>query len=125
MNRRSKHIFQFFYDPSYTHVIYYIANSEYFYLHLQGLAHAQNCLKSAETVRAVQKCPENQREWEEAAQRKKCLEIQKYDNCTNVEYHCLVNEFRNKTIEVCTSPRHLQGKYSVIMKYKYRYMHVL
>ncbi|XP_065925508.1 uncharacterized protein [Magallana gigas] len=75
----------------------------------KGLAHAQNCLKSAKTVQVVKNCPENQREWEEAAQRKNCLVIQKYDNCSKVEYHCLVNEFRNETIEVCTSPKYLQG----------------
>nr|XP_034328502.1 uncharacterized protein LOC105321734 isoform X2 [Crassostrea gigas] len=75
----------------------------------KGLAHAQNCLKSAETVQVVKNCPENQREWEEAAQRKNCLVIQKYENCSKVEYHCLVNEFRNETIEVCTNSKYLQG----------------
>ncbi|XP_052704483.1 uncharacterized protein LOC128180414 isoform X2 [Crassostrea angulata] len=75
----------------------------------KGLAHAQNCLKSAETVQVVKNCPENQREWEEAAQRKNCLVIQKYDSCSKVVYHCLVNEFRNETIEVCTNPKYLQG----------------
>eukprot|EP00105_Crassostrea_gigas_P032399 XP_011455391.1 PREDICTED: uncharacterized protein LOC105347856 [Crassostrea gigas] len=75
----------------------------------KGLAQAQICSESIATPHVVQKCPMNREEWERASQKKKCSEIQKYDNCRNVEYHCLVNEFRNETIEVCTDPWYLQG----------------
>lgn len=105
----------------YTHVSYHITSFKNLFLLFQGLAHAQNCLKSAETVQVVKNCPENQREWEEAAQRKNCLVIQKYENCSKVEYHCLVNAFRNETIEVCTNSKYLQGKYSFVIKYNYMY----
>eukprot|EP00105_Crassostrea_gigas_P040641 XP_019924789.1 PREDICTED: uncharacterized protein LOC109619361 [Crassostrea gigas] len=80
----------------------------------KGLSNAQICSKSAETVCRVQKCPANQTEWDKAARRKDCSEIQKYDNCAKVEYHCLVNEFRNETIEVCTS---LEALYKGIARY--------
>lgn len=86
--------------------------------HFQGLSSEQICSKSAETVCRVQKCPANQTEWDKAARRKDCSEIQKYNNCAKVEYHCLVNEFRNETIEVCTVLRHLQGIYSQNKIYK-------
>ncbi|XP_052706795.1 uncharacterized protein LOC128182245 [Crassostrea angulata] len=75
----------------------------------KGLAQGQICSESIATPHVVQKCPMNREEWERASQKKKCSEIQKYDNCRNVEYHCLVNEFRNETIEVCTDPWYLQG----------------
>lgn len=84
------------------------------YFAFQGLLNAEICSKSAETVRPVQKCPASQTEWDKAARRKNCSKIQKDDNCKKVEYHCLVNEFRNKTIEVCTKKRIIRkGMYSL------------
>lgn len=107
-------------------VSYHITNSKNLCLLFQGLAHAKICLKSAETVRPVQKCPANETEWNKAAQRKNCSEIQKNDNCTNVEYHCLVNELRNNFIEVCTESRIIRkGMYSLNAIYKYGYIQII
>uniref|UniRef100_A0A8W8MLL9 Uncharacterized protein n=1 Tax=Magallana gigas TaxID=29159 RepID=A0A8W8MLL9_MAGGI len=58
------------------------------------------CKDSAITVRKVESCPQNVKEWKEAAAWKGCEKM----TCSSFEYHCVINAWGNETIEVC-APR--------------------
>lgn len=66
------------------------------------------------TVRKVESCPHNVKEWKEAAARKGCEKM----TCSSFEYHCVINAWGNGTREVC-APRLL-----IIGKNIYRYINV-
>lgn len=72
-----------------------------------------SCLKSTPTISYVKSCPKNKSEWDSAANRKQCSSIADDLKCatptSNFKYHCLLNRWRNATLEVCTSVFHLQG----------------
>lgn len=59
----------------------------------------------ASSVARVESCPRTKEEWKAASERKKCY-INKYakpcysHNC-KYEYHCVLNEWINETVEVC------------------------
>lgn len=57
------------------------------------------CNESKATAKIVQSCPKTAREWNEAAKKKGCRNIT--HSCTSFEYHCVINAWRNETIEVC------------------------
>ena len=74
-----------------------------------------SCLKSTPTISYVKSCPKNKSEWDSAANRKQCSSIADDLKCatptSNFKYHCLLNRWRNATLEVCTSVFHLQGTF--------------
>ncbi|XP_062584148.1 uncharacterized protein LOC134245929 [Saccostrea cucullata] len=60
------------------------------------------CPDSIKTLSVVPNCPENVTEWTKAASKKNCSS--RTQNCTepsNFMYHCLINTFLDKMIEVC------------------------
>lgn len=57
------------------------------------------CYESAATATKVKSCPQNHEEWTKAAVKKGCGEIS--HACSSFEYHCVINAWRNETIEVC------------------------
>uniref|UniRef100_A0A8W8MHI0 Uncharacterized protein n=1 Tax=Magallana gigas TaxID=29159 RepID=A0A8W8MHI0_MAGGI len=57
------------------------------------------CNESNATAKIVNSCPKTAREWNEAAKNKGCRNIT--HSCTSFEYHCVINAWRNETIEVC------------------------
>lgn len=57
------------------------------------------CYESAETATKVKSCPQDHEEWTKAAVKKGCGEIS--HTCSSFEYHCVINAWRNETIEVC------------------------
>lgn len=60
----------------------------------------------------VSKCPTNKTEWDQAASRKKCSHITDMSaKCGNKSpiYHCLLNQWRNETVEVCASTWYISG----------------
>nr|XP_022291067.1 uncharacterized protein LOC111102563 isoform X3 [Crassostrea virginica] len=68
------------------------------------------CPAGAPTVRIVDKCPTTRAEMEEAAQRKKCDMMKDSKPCDKPPvYHCLLNQWGNATVEVCTSPWYISG----------------
>lgn len=67
---------------------------------LQILVKADNkCNESNATAKIVNSCPTTARDWNEAANRKGCRNMT--HSCTSFEYHCVMNAWRNETIEVC------------------------
>ncbi|XP_062620523.1 uncharacterized protein LOC134282091 [Saccostrea cucullata] len=69
---------------------------------------ADSCEASRGTVARVNKCPENEAEWIEAAQRKNCSSLAGL--CSEPDrfvYHCVLNFFLNETLEVCAYGRRI------------------
>lgn len=63
---------------------------------------AKSCPQSLMTKQYVPYCPQTKAAWDEAAVRKNCSAVKQ--SCTspdNFVYHCLVNSYQNKLIEVC------------------------
>lgn len=57
-------------------------------------------------------CPTTKAEMEEAARNKNCVSYAGNQNCTDpgkFKYHCVINVFRNETIEVCAPERKING----------------
>nr|XP_022291300.1 uncharacterized protein LOC111102730 isoform X2 [Crassostrea virginica] len=77
---------------------------------LLGIAICGVCPISTPTVTSVPKCPATQEEMEKAARRKKCEMMADSKNCdVPPVYHCLLNQWKNDTIEVCASPWYISG----------------
>ncbi|XP_062599156.1 uncharacterized protein LOC134260615 isoform X1 [Saccostrea cucullata] len=57
------------------------------------------CKDSLATVTRVWSCPNNASELRKAAERKRCHDIK--HTCKSFEYHCVINDWMNETIEVC------------------------
>ncbi|XP_062618426.1 uncharacterized protein LOC134280013 [Saccostrea cucullata] len=71
-----------------------------------------SCPASTPTITYVSFCPTSQEEWEKAAERKNCESIAAIQNCTDrskFQYHCLMNHWKNATLEVCAPIFYLQG----------------
>ena len=67
------------------------------------------CLQSIQSKIAVKACPTSKEDWESAARKKNCAKLASLQNCTtpdNFKYHCVINSYRNETVEVC-APRKL------------------
>ncbi|XP_078318991.1 uncharacterized protein LOC111101277 [Crassostrea virginica] len=82
-------------------------------------ASTYSCSISRQTVRVVDRCPESEEEWKEAAERKNCSAFAHH--CNNPEkllYHCVVNPFINETLEVCAIRKNIVGgfctEYSIL-----------
>ena len=74
------------------------------------------CPVSTPTVTSVPRCPATLEEMKEAAQRKKCEMMADSKNCDMPPvYHCLLNQWKNDTIEVCASPWYISGTQLVIL----------
>lgn len=76
-----------------------------------------HCQEKVVDVRTVERCPGNKTEWDTAAQRKNCETVVKEfrKNCSDQEefqYHCLINSFRNGTMDMCTPKKFIYGKNS-------------
>ncbi|XP_061169316.1 uncharacterized protein LOC133178601 [Saccostrea echinata] len=70
----------------------------------------QGCNDSVDTVKFVDKCPVNNKEWTVRAADKAChLVNQTCTSPSNFQYHCLMNPSRDSYIEVCAPPRNLIG----------------
>ena len=76
--------------------------------YLQILGNGDGCIQSAKTVELVESCPQTWQAWEEAAVRKNCGGIP--NSCSSFVYHCVMNTWRNLTIEVCAPSRNIVGK---------------
>nr|XP_022294135.1 uncharacterized protein LOC111104457 isoform X2 [Crassostrea virginica] len=62
------------------------------------------CREAVMSVKAVDVCPMSEKEWQQASMRMKCGELASKQTCSPVEkfkYHCVINPFRNQTLEVC------------------------
>ncbi|XP_061192232.1 uncharacterized protein LOC133200459 isoform X1 [Saccostrea echinata] len=68
---------------------------------------SKGCKESKETAKRVESCPRSEQEWEEAASRKGCQNIS--HSCSSFEYHCVLNAWKNETIEVCAPIQTIVG----------------
>lgn len=66
---------------------------------------AEKCIKSADTAIVVQVCPQTKMEWTVAAEKKNCKSF-----CSSFQYHCVMNTWRNETVEVCAPGLRIVGK---------------
>lgn len=74
---------------------------------------ARYCRDAVASAALVTSCPASQIEWDTAARKKNCSRIASHQNCTTVEkfqYHCVINGYRNETLEVCAPSRIIFGK---------------
>lgn len=85
---------------------------------LQQLSYGvdKDCPIPVYKVEVVASCPKSKEEWDIAASKKKCSKIAaeaKEKNCTideiNPTYHCVINAFRNKLLEVCADENTIFG----------------
>lgn len=70
------------------------------------------CLEAVHSVKYVTSCPISKSEWDAAAKKKNCSRMALHQNCSTVEkfqYHCVINEYRNKMVEVCAPSRIIFG----------------
>ncbi|XP_062592471.1 uncharacterized protein LOC134253914 [Saccostrea cucullata] len=84
-----------------------------FVLHSASKTHAEipdaskGCTESKETAVSVETCPKTEQEWKEAASRKGCNKIS--HSCSSFEYHCVINAWKNETVEVCAPIKNIVG----------------
>lgn len=79
------------------------------------LCRGRYCQEAVNSVKIVDSCPTSKTEWDEAARRKNCSKIASTQTCSPVDqfvYHCVINGYRNETLEVCASSRTILGKLS-------------
>ncbi|XP_078333772.1 uncharacterized protein LOC111101739 isoform X4 [Crassostrea virginica] len=57
---------------------------------------ADECIVSKSTVKKVKSCPQTAEEWGNAADKKGCEKVN-----NSFIYHCVMNTWRNETVEVC------------------------
>lgn len=78
--------------------------------HIRALS--SRCDDSLKNVRDGVPCPASQTEWDERSKEMKCENFTQ--NCTeknNFVYHCLVNPWRNNTVEVCAPVILIPGQF--------------
>ncbi|XP_062573309.1 uncharacterized protein LOC134235198 [Saccostrea cucullata] len=63
------------------------------------------CEASISSADVVEYCPENERDWNQAALRKNCSSLSQDCSTSSLVYHCVPNHFLNVTIEVCAVPK--------------------
>lgn len=63
---------------------------------------SDSCSVSSSTVQAVDKCPDTEEKWSEAAVRKNCsAHASQCNEPERLVYHCVINTYANQTLEVC------------------------
>lgn len=85
------------------------------------------CKEAVASVALVTSCPTSKSEWDIAAHMKNCSEIASQQNCAPVDmfsYHCVINGYRNETLEVCAPSRIIFGV-SIIYNHIHFYTHLL
>lgn len=79
----------------------------------------QICQDAVFDINIVQSCPTSKEEWNRAAYDKNCTELAQRNNCTPVserlEYHCVINTFKNETLEVCAPARVIFGNVVILL----------
>lgn len=107
-----------------------ITQSKYMYTYktfLQQLITNQDryCQEAVKSVENVEFCPTSKTEWDRAATKKNCSRIAPQQNCVSAEkfkYHCVINGYRNKLVEVCAPARIIFGSILVhLLIFKYFY----
>ena len=69
---------------------------------------ADECIVSKSTVRRVKSCPLTAEEWRNAAEKKGCESLSH-----SLIYHCVMNIWRNESVEVSDKSIRIVGKGSI------------
>ena len=69
---------------------------------------ADECIVSKSTVRRVKSCPLTEEEWRNAVVKKGCE-----SHNHSFIYHCVMNIWRNESVEVCAASIRIIGKGSI------------
>lgn len=70
------------------------------------------CPEAVDNAEFVSSCPTSKKEWEIAARKKNCSKLASQQNCSSIDqfqYHCVINGYRNETLEVCAPSRIIFG----------------
>lgn len=82
------------------------------FLVIQCCESAKYCQEAVDSVKKVKSCPTSKAERDKAAHMKNCDGKALRQNCSKVdqfEYHCVINGYRNITLEVCAPTRIIFG----------------
>lgn len=82
------------------------------FLVIQCCESAKYCQEAVDSVKKVKSCPTSKAERDKAARMKNCDGKALRQNCSKVdqfEYHCVINGYRNITLEVCAPTRIIFG----------------
>lgn len=82
------------------------------FLAIQCCESAKYCQEAVDSVKKVKSCPTSKAERDKAARMKNCEGKALRQNCSKVdqfEYHCVINGYRNITLEVCAPTRIIFG----------------
>lgn len=77
------------------------------------------CQVAVDSVTIVESCPTTKTEWDAAARIKNCSRIASSQKCSSVDqfvYHCVINGYRNVTLDVCAPSRIIFGNYFIYNK---------
>lgn len=80
----------------------------------------QYCQEAVDSVTSVISCPTSEEEWESAVRRKNCHGTATQQTCAEPEtflYHCVINEYKNETLEVCAPRRLMTGSIFICIKH--------
>lgn len=68
-------------------------------------------------IKIVVACPTSKQERETAAKNMKCNKFAAGKNCKDKlnEYHCVINEYTNETLEVCAPNRIIFGNADTVL----------
>lgn len=75
---------------------------------------SSNCAESIKSMVIVSSCPTSKEKWDLAASKKHCETHALRQNCThafNFVYHCVINQYRNETLEVCAEDKRILGNF--------------
>lgn len=70
------------------------------------------CQEAVDSVEIVLSCPTSKEEWANAARKKNCSSIATKQKCVpanEFRYHCVINGYRDKMVEVCAPTRIIFG----------------
>nr|XP_022290067.1 uncharacterized protein LOC111101759 isoform X2 [Crassostrea virginica] len=84
-------------------ISYFIGGSSLLLL-AKSIASAGECNGSSAAAKRVDACPQTEEEWKVAAENKNCKSY-----CSSFHYHCVMDTWRNETIEVCAQIRQIVG----------------
>lgn len=79
---------------------------------LQQAIGARYCPEAVDSAEYVVSCPSSMIGWNTAAKKKNCSRMAMHQNCSSVEqfqYHCVINGYRSKMVEVCAPSRIIIG----------------
>lgn len=96
-----------------TPILHYNTMYKFLCLIDMQLCRGRYCQEAVNSVKIVDSCPTSKTEWDAAARKKNCSRIALQQDCSLIEkfqYHCVINGYRNETMEVCAPSRIIFGK---------------